>query len=61
MVYNMYKYIGEGAYWPGVPMRDLTDEEWEALSGDAKRHAKTLYQKVVEKKKEVSSDASKQS
>ncbi len=25
----MWKYIGEGAWVPGVPARDLTDEEHE--------------------------------
>lgn len=25
------KYIGEGAFVAGVPARDLTQEEWEAI------------------------------
>lgn len=25
------KYTGDGAYFPGVPARDLTDEEFAAL------------------------------
>jgi hypothetical protein len=28
----MMHYIGDGTmYWPGIPMRDLSAEEWAAL------------------------------
>jgi len=30
-------YIGEGAYWQGVPARDLTDDEWQALSENTRK------------------------
>ena len=31
------KYIGDGtAYFPGVPMRDLEQDEWDALSDNIK-------------------------
>ncbi len=29
----MLKYVGRGNYLPGVPARDLTDEEAEACGG----------------------------
>ena len=25
------KYIGNGAFWPGVPARDLENGEWQAI------------------------------
>jgi hypothetical protein len=28
----MHKYIGNGAFLQGVPARDLTNKEWDALS-----------------------------
>ena len=28
----MHKYIGNGAFLQGVPTRDLTKQEWDALS-----------------------------
>lgn len=31
------KYIGDGAsYFPGVPMRDLEQDEWDALADSVK-------------------------
>jgi hypothetical protein len=30
-------YIGEGAYWQGIPARDLTDDEWQALPADTRK------------------------
>lgn len=31
------KYIGDGShYFPGVPMRDLTQDEWDALPAKVK-------------------------
>ena len=27
----MRKYLGQGAFIPGVPARDLTEQEWEDL------------------------------
>lgn len=32
-IYHM-AYIGDGNYWQGVPARDLSALEWEALSVD---------------------------
>lgn len=28
----MIKYIGNGNYYQGIPARDLTEDEWEAIS-----------------------------
>ena len=28
------RYIGNGAFWPGVPARDLQNGEWEAIDED---------------------------
>lgn len=30
------RYVGAGSYWPGVPARDLTVDEWAALSAETK-------------------------
>ena len=30
------KYIGNGAFWPGVPARDLQNGEWEAINEDVR-------------------------
>lgn len=40
------KYTGKGAFLPGIPARDLTDDEWNALSADDKKAAERsgLYQ-----------------
>ena len=27
-------YVGQGEFIPGVPARDLTEDEWLALDGD---------------------------
>ena len=36
-----YKYIGDGKiFLPGVPARDLTDEEWERLTPEQKAAAR---------------------
>lgn len=48
-----YRYVGGGDYAPGVPARDLTTEEWAALSDEARAVAEALYQKS-----EVSSQTS---
>lgn len=46
----MLKYVGNGASLPGVPARDLTDEEVEALGGEEKLIATGLYARVQEEK-----------
>lgn len=48
-----YLYVGFGDFVPGVPARDLTQEEWDALSDEARAVAEALYQKS-----EVSSQTS---
>jgi hypothetical protein len=30
----MIKYVGDGAYFQGIPARDLTDEEFAALPAE---------------------------
>jgi len=40
-----YVYAGNGAYVPGIPQRDLTDDEWAALTDEQKAQAKPLYRK----------------
>ena len=43
----MKKYISpSGAYVPGLPARDLTDEEWERATPDQKARAAGLYEHV---------------
>ena len=37
------KYIGNGAFVPGVPARDMKADEWNALPVDLREQAKTLY------------------
>jgi hypothetical protein len=32
-----YKYIGDGSYLPGIPARDLDDDDWEQLTADQKK------------------------
>ena len=27
----MIKYIGNGSYYQGIPARDLTEDEWQAI------------------------------
>jgi len=47
------KYIGKGAYLPGVPTRDLTDEDLQeierALGLTAKQLVSTLLYQTVSK------------
>lgn len=40
----MYRYIGKGAFLPGVPMADLSDEEATAYGVQAS----PLYERVPE-------------
>lgn len=60
---HRYEYVGEGAYVPGVPARDLTEEEWKALSADQRRAAKGLYRRLAVKEAVVEEveDASNES
>lgn len=32
-----FKYIGDGGYLPGIPARDLTDEDLEAMTAEEKK------------------------
>ncbi len=45
------KYIGNGAYFPGIPACDLTDEQVEEHGGEKKLLATGLYEKVKPAKK----------
>ena len=38
-----YKYTGAGAYVLGIPARDLTEEEWAALTDEQRARAADLY------------------
>lgn len=42
-----YKYVGDGTYLPGVPARDLSKDEFDALSDEQKETLKQsgLYKK----------------
>ena len=42
------RYVGKGHYFQGVPARDLTDEEWDALPKRRQERllASGLYEKV---------------
>lgn len=42
------RYIGDGAFWPGIPARDLTREEWDALEPEHREQilAHKLYEEV---------------
>lgn len=45
----MRRYIGWPALIPGVPARDLTDEEWDALTDDQRSDAERFYEKPKDK------------
>ncbi len=45
----MLKYIGDGTFAPGIPARDLTDEEVKEYGGVALLTKTGLYQKPEEK------------
>lgn len=50
----MLKYVGNGFALPGVPARDLTDEEVEAAGGEAfllEPHPIVLYERAGTKRK----------
>lgn len=49
----MLRYIGDGAFLPGVPARDLTAEEVEASGGADALIASGLYAKAGPKKKSL--------
>lgn len=42
----MMRYTGFPYYVPGVPARDLTRVEWEALSEDQRSNAARFYTEV---------------
>lgn len=48
-----HKYVGKGQYIPGVPARDLTAEEWQAIPALWRALAEKLYRKARATKKEV--------
>lgn len=47
----MIRYIGEGSWLPGVPARDLTNEEYaqhkEAINANERATGRALYVKEV--------------
>lgn len=43
ILYDMVIYYGAGAFVPGVPARDMSPEEWEALPADLREQAASLY------------------
>ena len=45
--YSAMRYIGDGAFCIGVPARDLTADEWAALTPDQREQAASLYEPVV--------------
>lgn len=47
-----YKYIGSGEFYSGIPMRDLTEEEFAALDADQQTAVTTggLYQPTAKPK-----------
>lgn len=47
----IYRYVGRGAYVMGVPKRDLTEEEWNALDALDRKTAKLLYKRVEKTEK----------
>ena len=49
-----YKFVGGKRYIPGVPARDLTEEEWKAIPAQWRALAERLYRKAKVTKKEVS-------
>ena len=52
-------YVGAGNYLDGIPARDLTDEEYDALTREQKRDVRRsgLYE-MVEAEPEPEADAS---
>ena len=42
----MYRYTGAGRYALGVPARDLSDDEWNAISDADQAVAAALYEYV---------------
>lgn len=48
----MLRYIGNGAWLPGVPRRDLTEAEAAALGGAGTLCATGLYEEIVEPERE---------
>lgn len=44
-----YRYTGDGAFLPGIPARDLTDEDVQALTPEqrAEVEASAIYEAVA--------------
>lgn len=45
-----WKYVGEGAFLPGVPARDISDEEARERGIEATLKASSIYRRVSEKR-----------
>jgi hypothetical protein len=45
-----WKYIGEGAYLPGVPARDISDEEAKERGLEETLKASTIYRRVPDRR-----------
>ena len=47
-----FRYIGNGEFYEGVPARDLTDEDYAALTDEQCRQVDTgrLYERAPEKR-----------
>ena len=46
----MWKYVGEGAYLPGIPARDITDEEAQQRGIEEMLKASNIYRRVPERR-----------
>ncbi len=44
-------YNPEAGYWQGVPARDLTQDEWQALPKELQKHLVEIGMYKVEKSK----------
>ncbi len=47
------KYVGKGAYIDGIPARDMTSDEWDALSEEQRKKALDAGTHRLAKKSEV--------
>jgi len=62
--WSMIKYIGNGSYYQGIPARDLTEEEWNAIPRRRRKrllefglYAEQIKRKPVKKEVEVTENA----
>jgi len=49
----MLKYIGKGSWFPGIPARDLSEEEVKRLGGEKAILATGLYEKEKASEKKL--------